>query len=470
MAEASFGPAIDRVAEWGDQFNESFGVSEDRMLSMLGTTGDLLVGLGATADQAATLATEGTELAGILALASGGTVSMTDASERLQAAMVGETDGLKALGIAISAADIEARLLANGQAELTGEARRAAEAQAVLDIAYDQSAGKVQSYADGAFAAMERQNELSATIDTAKVKVGEFLNEGWLKLVEFITEDVMPMWEELQPTVEEAMTAIQEVVQAVLEFVEVLWAEFGDEIMVVVEFWTESVLDRITTAFDIVKGIFELVTALLQGEWGAAWDAFAGIVSSAMGFMWREIERILGLIGGVFSSIWDGITSTVSGAIDALVGFVAGLPGRITSAVAGAFDPIIDGLRSAWNSVAGFLNGIRFTFEGVNMPGPIPDVPGFTVDPIPRIPTFAHGGVVDSPTLALIGEDNRTTPEIVTPEALMRQIVREEAGAGLATAPHVTVFIGNEEFKGYVDTRVDHGMRDLHTSIVAGRR
>jgi hypothetical protein len=42
---------------------------------------------------------------------------------------------------------------------------------------------------------------------------------------------------------------------------------------------------------------------------------------------------------------------------------------------------------------------------------------------------MAHGGVVSKPTLAMIGEDARTTPEIVTPESLMRQIVREE-GSG----------------------------------------
>ena len=39
---------------------------------------------------------------------------------------------------------------------------------------------------------------------------------------------------------------------------------------------------------------------------------------------------------------------------------------------------------------------------------------------------MANGAVVTSPTLGLIGENPGTTPEIVTPERLMRQIVREE--------------------------------------------
>ncbi len=43
---------------------------------------------------------------------------------------------------------------------------------------------------------------------------------------------------------------------------------------------------------------------------------------------------------------------------------------------------------------------------------------------------FAEGGVVTGPTYALIGEDARTTPEIVAPEDTIRRIVREESGAG----------------------------------------
>jgi hypothetical protein len=61
---------------------------------------------------------------------------------------------------------------------------------------------------------------------------------------------------------------------------------------------------------------------------------------------------------------------------------------------------------------------------------------------------MAHGGVVSKPTLAMIGEDARTTPEIVTPESLMRQIVREEGSGGGNT--YVTVNAPN-----YVGDKVE---------------
>jgi hypothetical protein len=44
---------------------------------------------------------------------------------------------------------------------------------------------------------------------------------------------------------------------------------------------------------------------------------------------------------------------------------------------------------------------------------------------IPKIPELAAGGVITSPTLAWLGEVPKAQPEIVTPETLMRQVVRD---------------------------------------------
>ena len=50
-----------------------------------------------------------------------------------------------------------------------------------------------------------------------------------------------------------------------------------------------------------------------------------------------------------------------------------------------------------------------------------------------KIPAFATGGVIKTPTLGLMGEyaNASTNPEIIAPENKLRQIYREEsAGAG----------------------------------------
>jgi hypothetical protein len=63
--------------------------------------GDLLKPMGFTADQAADMSTEMVGLAGALSAWSGGTIDAAGVADIMTKAMLGETDGLKALGISM---------------------------------------------------------------------------------------------------------------------------------------------------------------------------------------------------------------------------------------------------------------------------------------------------------------------------------------------------------------------------------
>lgn len=69
---------------------------------------------------------------------------------------------------------------------------------------------------------------------------------------------------------------------------------------------------------------------------------------------------------------------------------------------------------------------------------------------------FAYGGLITKPTLALMGERASSRPEIVSPEALMRRIVREEGGGGMGD---VHVYIGDTELKGLIRVEYDQQQR-----------
>jgi hypothetical protein len=45
---------------------------------------------------------------------------------------------------------------------------------------------------------------------------------------------------------------------------------------------------------------------------------------------------------------------------------------------------------------------------------------------VPNIPRLATGGVVDKPTLAIVGDAGAGNPEIVAPQRMLRSIIREE--------------------------------------------
>ena len=75
------------------------------------------------------------------------------------------------------------------------------------------------------------------------------------------------------------------------------------------------------------------------------------------------------------------------------------------------------------NGVIGVLNGI-----GITVPSWVPEIGGrhFGFN----IPYLAKGGIIESPTLAMMGEyaGARSNPEIVAPQSMIREIISEENG------------------------------------------
>lgn len=105
-------------------------------------------------------------------------------------------------------------------------------------------------------------------------------------------------------------------------------------------------------------------------------------------------------------AVLDRVIDKVKAPLDRLVKWVGQLPGQIASKAAGMWDGLVTSLRSALNSIIDLWNSIDFGIS-ITVPDWVPKVggKGFRVDDVfPDIPKLAKGGVVHSPTLALIGE------------------------------------------------------------------
>ena len=122
-----------------DSFAESFGVAGSTARELIGSTGDLLVGMGATEDTALDLSMQVQELASDLASFSNIEGGTKRASEALTAALLGETERMKLLGVVIRQSDVQQRLMEKGQDKLTGQALMLAKAQITLKMATEQS-------------------------------------------------------------------------------------------------------------------------------------------------------------------------------------------------------------------------------------------------------------------------------------------------------------------------------------------
>jgi hypothetical protein len=165
--------------------------------------------------------------------------------------------------------------------------------------------------------------------------------------------------------------------------------------------------------------IYELAT-----HWSTVWDAIKAAVAAVWDWIRTNWPLLLAIILGPFAVAaleiykhWDTIKAGAKDVIDfitgiwnGLVGFFTGLPGRITSALAGVWDGFKNAAKAAFNAIADLWNGTVGSLS-FHIPSWVPTLGGKGFD-MPHIPHMASGGIVTSPTLALIGEAG---PEAVVP-------------------------------------------------------
>ena len=170
-----FAEQLPVVKEWADSNAAAMGLSSNQATNLAASMADLLIPMGMTREAATEMATKTIGLSGALAEWSGGQRTATEVARILQKAFLGETDGLKELGIAISAEQVMAELATRGQEDLTGSALEQAKALAIQKLVFDKSTDAQAAYADGAGTAARSQAELTARLTTAHEQMAQAL-------------------------------------------------------------------------------------------------------------------------------------------------------------------------------------------------------------------------------------------------------------------------------------------------------
>lgn len=111
---------------------------------------------------------------------------------------------------------------------------------------------------------------------------------------------------------------------------------------------------------------------------------------------------------------WQGLMTFLQNIVQGAVTAVSRAFQSIAGAVTGAFRGIVGSVGRVINSV---INAINTLIAGVNKIRASVGLSGFSLIPTVSLPTFAEGGVVKRPTVALVGEGGE--PEYIIPESKM---------------------------------------------------
>jgi len=185
---------------------------------------------------------------------------------------------------------------------------------------------------------------------------------------------------------------------------------------------------------------WDKIVLVLKKTWDTVWGAIQSLFETVMGKLESVFNSKLGwllpggaLIKGLnllkdnWDTIWNGMKATVSLVVDGIKGYVNLLIGALNLMIRGA-------------------NKISIT-----VPSWVPGIggKGWSLD-IPEIPSLAQGGIVRSPTLAMLGEAG---PEAVVP------LGRGGGGMGGITINILGPTYGFDDFEERVSEAITDGVR-----------
>lgn len=142
-----------------------------------------------------------------------------------------------------------------------------------------------------------------------------------------------------------------------------------------------SIGDAFRGVATIVRGVVRVVSGILSGDFGKAWDGAKDIVSGA-------IKAVRSIIGGAAGGLKAAITKAFGGVFS----YLGTLPGKFLNAGANAGKALLRGIAGAFSSVGGFAADIgRSIANWINANTPFGD--RIKVGPVSvRLPSLRRGG------------------------------------------------------------------------------
>ena len=275
----------------------------------------------------------------------------------------------------------------------------------------------------------------------ALIAIGVLLYQNWDTVVEF----AKTAWQGL-------CDFISGICQAICEFFSGLWTKLQEIFEPIGQWFGEKFQQGWDAIVNIFSGIGEWFSGVFQGAWDAIVNIFTPI-GSWFGQRWADVTSALANIGAwftdMFQKAWTGLTNIfsklgswfgerwndVTSALSKVASWFGDIFGKAFDAVKNAFSSIGDFFKGVWDTVKSIfvnagqmvgeavggafksaVNAVLGTIENVvngfiGMINGVLDVvrnlPGLgwigSVSTV-SLPRLARGGIVDSPTIAMIGE------------------------------------------------------------------
>lgn len=236
---------------------------------------------------------------------------------------------------------------------------------------------------------------------------------------------IMPIWDAVCSVVQTAWNNfLQPVFSKILEFFGALWGLISyvwNTWLSPIVNWLINVLAPVfKNIWNSIKSIFETVFTAIGGFLSGFWDALTNLIDFIKNVFSGKWEEAWENIKGFFGGIWSGILSLFRGVINLII-----------DAVNFLWTGIYDFFKNIANTLGGAIKWVGELFGQDDWGWELPNEPPL----IPKLkdenPSFAKGGIVKAPTLAVVGDNpgaGSGDPEVISPLSKLQNMIGQSNG------------------------------------------
>ena len=205
-----------------------------------------------------------------------------------------------------------------------------------------------------------------------------------------ISEAAGKAWEWIKKQWEKAASWFNEkVIQPIVKFFTNLWTKITETFKNTKEWFSE----KFSAAWEGIKNAWNSAGEWFKGIWNNISSAFGNVkewFKTKFSDGWQAVKNVFSDWGSFFSGLWSKIKSTFSN-------LGSSIGSAISGAVKSGINGVISMIEKTINNAIGLING------AIKLVNKIPGVSVGTINKL-SLPRLAKGGVVDSATIAMIGE------------------------------------------------------------------
>ncbi|MCM0618779.1 phage tail protein [Nocardioides bruguierae] len=349
--ETVFGKYARSVVKRSNEAATAVGISANEYRELSNVVGASLTGAGVSIKEASSLTADLNKRAADMAATFGGTTR--EAVEAVSSALRGETDPIERYGVSIKQADVNARLAALGQDELTGAAAKQAEMQARLDLIFSKTAKTQGAFAKESDTLAHQQQVLGAQFENVKAKIGSALLPVLTQAFSYVNTTVVP-------AVEKFGAAMRDKLAPVFDRIKEAADQLAQRLQPVAD-WFRSNPDLIKGA-GIALGIAAAAAGVLALAMGAVAVATSPITLTVLA---------IAALGAGFayaykhSETFRNGVQAIGAAFQSLIATVTPIVQQIVAAVVGKFQEMRPQLQAIWQSIQSIVRSALSIIQSV---------------------------------------------------------------------------------------------------------